>query len=186
MPNFSKNEHLLPSDTHTYVSVSGGKKCQFFKKFSMLCFLRTPVLRFALLPYYRRLKSFYSFKWVLKQYLSFIYFIDFIFTNEHLPILNWKVDISAVLYICKNFSLNRVSVTLTDNSTTQINRFYGFSLFYVQKSHVQLQCKFHGQYVQKLVQLIVFVLLSAFTSRIFKHAIFHSRQIAIVTQQSVM
>ena len=34
--------------------VSGGKKCSFFGKFDVLCFLETPVLRFALLPYYRR------------------------------------------------------------------------------------------------------------------------------------
>ena len=34
--------------------VSGGKKCSFFGKFGVLCFLETPVLRFALLPYYRR------------------------------------------------------------------------------------------------------------------------------------
>ena len=54
MPNFPKNEHFLPPDTHTYICVSGGKKCSFFGKFSMLCFLETPVLRFALLPYYRR------------------------------------------------------------------------------------------------------------------------------------
>ena len=36
------------------VCVSGGKKCSFFGKFGVLCFLETPVLRFALLPYYRR------------------------------------------------------------------------------------------------------------------------------------
>ena len=46
-PNFSKNEHFLPPDTHTYVY-------PFFEKLNMLCFLVTPVLRFALLPYYRR------------------------------------------------------------------------------------------------------------------------------------
>ena len=34
--------------------VSGGKKCSFFGNFGVLCFLETPVLRFALLPYYRR------------------------------------------------------------------------------------------------------------------------------------
>ena len=33
--------------------VSGGKKCSFFGKFSVLCFLETLVLRFGLLPYYR-------------------------------------------------------------------------------------------------------------------------------------
>ena len=67
--NFPKNEPFLPlmrvrvrgyflspdthTDTHTYVCVSGGKKCQFFEKFGVLCFLEIPVLRFALLPYYR-------------------------------------------------------------------------------------------------------------------------------------
>ena len=34
--------------------VSGGKKCLFFEYFGVLCFLETPVLRFAPLPYYRR------------------------------------------------------------------------------------------------------------------------------------
>ena len=48
MPYFPKNEHFLPPDTHTL----GGKKCSFFGKFGMLCFLETTVLRFALLPYY--------------------------------------------------------------------------------------------------------------------------------------
>ena len=31
-----------------------GKKCSFSGKFGVLCFLETPVLRFALLPYYRQ------------------------------------------------------------------------------------------------------------------------------------
>ena len=52
--NFPKNEHFLPPDLHTYVFISGGKKCSFSGKFDMLCFLETPVLRFALLPYYQR------------------------------------------------------------------------------------------------------------------------------------
>ena len=34
--------------------VSGGKKCSFFGKFGGLCFLETPVLRLAFLPYFRR------------------------------------------------------------------------------------------------------------------------------------
>ena len=38
-----------------HVCVSGGKKCSFFGKFGVLCFLETAVLRFALLSYYRRL-----------------------------------------------------------------------------------------------------------------------------------
>ena len=34
--------------------VSGGKKCLFSRKFDVLCFLETPILRFALLPYYEQ------------------------------------------------------------------------------------------------------------------------------------
>ena len=54
MPNFPKNKHLLPPNTHTYVHVLEGKKCWFFRKYGVLCFLEIPVLSFALLPYYRR------------------------------------------------------------------------------------------------------------------------------------
>ena len=53
-PNFRKNKHVWPPDTHTYLCVSGGNKCSFFGKFDVLCLYKTPVLRFALLPYYRR------------------------------------------------------------------------------------------------------------------------------------
>ena len=38
-----------------HVCVSEGKKCSFFGKFGVLCFLETFVLRFTLLPYYRRI-----------------------------------------------------------------------------------------------------------------------------------
>ena len=49
-----KTNISYPPSTHAYVRVSGDKKCSFFGKFGMLCFLETPVLTFALLPYYRR------------------------------------------------------------------------------------------------------------------------------------
>ena len=39
---------------HTYVCISGGKKCPFFRKFGVLCFLVTSVLRFGLLFSFRR------------------------------------------------------------------------------------------------------------------------------------
>ena len=38
----------------TCVRVLRSKKCSFFGKFDVLRFLETPVLRFAILPYYRR------------------------------------------------------------------------------------------------------------------------------------
>ena len=46
-----KSQHFLPPDTYMYVCASGGKKCWFFGKFGVLCFLVTPVLRFSLLPF---------------------------------------------------------------------------------------------------------------------------------------
>ena len=52
-PNFPKNERFLYPNTHLRMCVLGGKKCPFFEKFDMHCFLVTAVLRFALLPYYR-------------------------------------------------------------------------------------------------------------------------------------
>ena len=42
--HFPKNEHFLPSDTHTYICVSGGKKSSFLGKFGVTCFLVTPIL----------------------------------------------------------------------------------------------------------------------------------------------
>ena len=54
---FKKTKHAKFSEKPTfltYVCVSGGKKCSFFEKFGVLCFLETPVLRFALLPYNQR------------------------------------------------------------------------------------------------------------------------------------
>ena len=57
-PNFPNIKRFLPPDTHTYVCVSGGKKCSFFGKFGVVCFLETPGLRFALLPYYRQIRKF--------------------------------------------------------------------------------------------------------------------------------
>ena len=53
-PNFPKKEHFLPPNAHAYVCVPGGKKCSFFGKCDVLCFLETRVSRFAILLYSRR------------------------------------------------------------------------------------------------------------------------------------
>ena len=50
---FRKRTFLTPWYAHVRVYVSMGKKCLFFGKFGVLCFLETPVLRFALLAYYQ-------------------------------------------------------------------------------------------------------------------------------------
>ena len=52
IPNLLKNEMNIYPVIRTPVCVSGGKKCSFFGKFGMLCFLVTPILRFALLSHY--------------------------------------------------------------------------------------------------------------------------------------
>ena len=44
--------------TFTYVCVSGRKKCSFFGKFGVLCFLETLVSRFALLPQFQSLNHY--------------------------------------------------------------------------------------------------------------------------------
>ena len=49
-----KQTFLTSWYTHVHDRVSRGK-CSFFGKFGVLCFLETPVLRFALLRYYRRI-----------------------------------------------------------------------------------------------------------------------------------
>ena len=59
--NFLENEHFLPPNTHTFL---------FFGKFDVLCFLETPVLRFALLLYYRRC---FSCLWTYRLRLARIF-----------------------------------------------------------------------------------------------------------------
>ena len=51
---FKQTKHAEFSKKRT-LCVSGCKKCLFFGKFVVLCFLETPVMRFILWPYYRRI-----------------------------------------------------------------------------------------------------------------------------------
>ena len=67
----SKKLTFLTPDTLAQVCVSGGKKCLFFGKFGVLCFLETPALRFALLPYYRRYRVPLRIYRVIRKYKRF-------------------------------------------------------------------------------------------------------------------
>ena len=49
-----KRTFLTPWYAHVRVLITGVRNVRFFGKFGMLSFLETPVLSFALLPYYRR------------------------------------------------------------------------------------------------------------------------------------
>ena len=73
---FSGKQTFLPPEMHTYMCVSVGKKYSSFGKFDLLCFLGTPVLRFALLPYYRRniLELLVTFIFSQFVYLFHMYF----------------------------------------------------------------------------------------------------------------
>ena len=53
---FFESRRFTP-DTHTHLCVWGGRKCLVFGKLRLLFFLLKPVLRFALLPYYRRVHA---------------------------------------------------------------------------------------------------------------------------------
>ena len=48
-----KQTFLTPWYAHVLVRIRGNK-CSFFGKFGVLCFPETPVLRFAVLPYYQQ------------------------------------------------------------------------------------------------------------------------------------
>ena len=87
-PNFPKNQHFLPPDMHA--CVSGGKKCLFFRKFGMLFFLETPVLRFTLLPNYQwNFICFYAqfyqnFRLFYDVWLYFMPFLCLPYTKQNL------------------------------------------------------------------------------------------------------
>ena len=49
-----KNKQFLPLIRTRTCAYQAGKKCSFFGKFDVLCFPKTPIFRFGLLPYYRQ------------------------------------------------------------------------------------------------------------------------------------
>ena len=97
-PNFQICQHFLPPDRHD-VCVSGGKKYSFFRKFGVLCFLETPILKFALLAYYQRCNVSYRF-------------VDFtIFPNLIDP--NLDLQLNVLVKWLFEFSLKTFWVQLT-------------------------------------------------------------------------
>ena len=71
---FRKTNISYPLIRTRTCALTGGKKCSSFQKFGMLCFLVTPLLRFVLLPYYRRKILFWYYsqnKTLKKQYNNF-------------------------------------------------------------------------------------------------------------------
>ena len=93
--NFQKNKHFLPSDTHTYVCVSGGKKCSFFGKLGVLfsCNTRFEIRSFALLPtIYQillRLSLFPPIFWVMRK-TQYFFPRDSILSQILVKFVYWK------------------------------------------------------------------------------------------------
>ena len=77
------------------IRTRGDKKCLFFGKFGVFFFLVTPVLRFALLPYYRRFKSCKSLEDIHNATTR--NFIN-ITTKPGPNYFNVSVDLTSVIY----------------------------------------------------------------------------------------
>ena len=100
----------------------GGKKCSFFGKFGLLGFLGTPVLRVALLPYYRRTtistgKKFIAYPVSLsttQKFLSssinssvMLYILIKSNINSELPL---ALNVPSVMYIMKHHCIFLMNV----------------------------------------------------------------------------
>ena len=99
---FRKTKHAKFSEKRTFFyplirAYQGVKKCSFFGKFGVLGFPETPVLRFALLPYYRQFTSRKFCNSTLfgnsfqRNFMSLLKLVNwFWFVNLHL--YYWTVD----------------------------------------------------------------------------------------------
>ena len=89
-------------DSNQYSIYFRSKKCSFFGKFDVICFLEKPVLRFALLPYYRRYISYRcrktSFLW--RQLTGLDLPSIFSFLDDA---LEHKLHLNHILLIFKNY-----------------------------------------------------------------------------------
>ena len=73
--------------SYLLIRTQGGKKCFFFGKPGVLCFLKTPFLKFALLSYYRRYVNYYKTGYGIKHEVSSILYV----LSEYGNILTRKV-----------------------------------------------------------------------------------------------
>ena len=108
---------VLPSDTHTYVCISGGKKCLFFGKFGVLCFLETPVLRFALLPYYQWFASYVS----SCHYQIFMnyHLLQFCYRNK-IGTLKCHVKLELKKWVYRMFALQNVIIQVNIHEASKV------------------------------------------------------------------
>ena len=108
---------------HTYVCVSGGKKCSLFGKFVVFCFLETPVLRFAILPYHQRTIGYCRYRITL----SLLHFCPFPANIYLLKVNNRNIRKKCEIYS----KLKYVQNTSILNSLYLHCDFYFFDNFYI-------------------------------------------------------
>ena len=102
------------------VCVSGGKKCLFFGKFGVLCFLETPVLRFANLPHNRRLGFKMEMLWFLVKCLDPLCIV--VMPRRHNGVLRNKVK--TPIYNSYFIWLCRIIIKITDSDTLKCALIY--------------------------------------------------------------
>ena len=140
-PHFPKNKHFLPPDTHTNMCVSGGKKCLFFGKFGVLCFLETSILRFALLPYYRRFLIHCNATWLILNYFqcntTFLFILLYVvFVNVFCAVITtvfWWRDLRIVDFVG---NLQNCIFSISPD----LNQWNYFILFYYSSFSIKLFC----------------------------------------------
>ena len=111
---YKKTKHTKFSEklNFTCMSVSGSKKCSFFRKFRVLYFLVIPVLRFALLPYYRRYKVALANILLTSNtvtHATYMSLISFYNSRKHQTLV--KVSFSILIFEFKNEFVSRKPTT---------------------------------------------------------------------------
>ena len=153
---FHGKERKSPVMRH--VCVSGGKKSLFFGNFGVLCFLETPVLTFALLPYYRRNKTkkhaLVSLRWWAPSYTM------------------WKVSVFGVFLVHIQSECGKILTRKTPNTDT----FYAVLIIRI------MTCFFQGckQINIRIVYTILFSECELVTFNFMRYKKYHATCIMAV------
>ena len=99
------------------MAISGGKKCPFFRNFGVLCFLVTSVLRFALLPHYRRIWQWWSC-FPRKTYLKVL---SVILHDNFIPELQSPSETNKLQFLCCQNGVQLASNVVAHIAFTRIH-----------------------------------------------------------------
>ena len=95
----STKQTLLKNSQNLQENINRGvRNFRFFGKFDVLCFLVTPILRFAIVPYYRRNVSINSSNRDCQNVLHFLFVHQFAINHLSSGINNSKGSIFCLLH----------------------------------------------------------------------------------------